>query len=213
MIIQPPVLATSADGIANATVNPTGSTAYVTVGANGATMAHYWQNGSSVATSATAYMMTIPPGGTAALQYTVAVPVWFWSPYTPALPASTVAATNTTGRNLAVVFTGGGAVSAVTVNGVTTNITQAPGMQPNVAYTQGVPLPAAATIAVTYSGTVAWSWLDPPDLTVAHSDGTVYAQANLVTQAGAAGFSPLNSLPYPVHAEAGMTGFGVGVSN
>lgn len=205
--------ATSSAGLTNTAVNTTGNTAYVTVGANGATMANYWVNAVSVATSATAFMMSVPPGGTCALQYTVAVPVWFWSECTPALPATTVAATNTTGRNLSVVFTGGGAVSAIAINGVTTNIIQAPGMQPNVAYTQGIPLPAAATIAVTYTGTVAWSWLDPLDLTVAHSDATVYAQANTVAPTGAGGYSALNTLPYAAHAEAGMAGWAAGVSN
>ena len=51
MIIQPPVPATSPAGLTNfATTNPTGNNAYVTVGANGATMANYWVNAASVAT-------------------------------------------------------------------------------------------------------------------------------------------------------------------
>ena len=213
MIIQPPVLTTSPAGTTYATTNTTGNTAYVSVGANGATMANYWVNAVSVATSATAFMMTVPPGGTCALQYTSAVPVWFWSPYTPALPASTVAAVNTTGKNLAVAFVGGGAVSAITINGVTTNIVQAPGMQPNVGYTGGTPLPAGATIVVTYTGTVCWAWLDPLDLSLPHSDANVYAQPNTVAPTGVNGFSPLNTLPYATHAEGGLPGWGVGVSN
>ncbi len=208
MIIQPAVPATSAAGLTNFVTNSTGNTVYVTVGANGATMANYWVSAVSVATSATAFMMTVPPGGTAALQYTVATPVWFWSSCTPALPSSTVAAVNTTGRNLSVVFCGGGSVSAVTVNGLTTNITQAPTMN-----SQGIPLPAGASIAVTYSGTVCWSWLDPIDLALPHSDGVVYAQPNTVAPTGTNGFSPLNTLPYAVHAATGATGYGVGVSN
>lgn len=208
MIIQPPVLATSAAGTTNATTNTTGSTAYVSVGANGATMANYWVNAVSVATSAAAFMMSVPPGGTCALQYTVAVPIWYWSPFTPALPSSTVTATNTTGKNLSVIFLGSGSVSAVSINGVTTNIVQAP-----AAYTAGIPLPAGATIAVTYSGTLVWSWLDPIDLAMPHSDGNVYAQPNLVTQAGAGGYSPLTALPYAAHAQNGMAGYGVGVAN
>lgn len=213
MITQPAVPATSPAGLTNFATNPTGNTAYVTVGANGATMANYWVNAASVATSATAYMMTVPPGGTCALQYTVAVPVWFWSECTPALPSSTGTVTNTTGRDLNVVFCGGGSVSAISINGVTTNILQAPGMQPNVGYTQGIPLPAGATITPTYSGTVAWAWLDPINLTLAHSDANVYAQPNTVAPTGVNGFSPLNTLPYAVHSEAGMTGFAAGVSN
>ena len=191
----------------NATGN-TGNTAYVSVGANGATMANYWVNAVSVATSATAYMMSVPPGGTCALQYTVATPVWFWSSYTPALPSTTVAASNTTGKNLAVVFTGGGSVSAISINGVTTNIVQAPTTNTG----GGIPLPAGATIAVTYTGTVCWSWLDPLDLTLAHSDGNVYAQPNTVAPSGAGGYSPLD-LPYAAHSEGGFAGFAVGVSN
>jgi hypothetical protein len=213
MIIQPAVPATSSAGLTNTVANPTSNNAYVTVGANGSTMANYWVNAVSVATTATAYMMTVPPGGTCALQYTVAVPVWFWSECTPALPSSTASATNTTGRNLSVVFTGGGAVSAITINGVTTNITQAPGMQPAVGYTQGIPLPAGASIAVTYSGTVAWAWLDPLSLVVPNSDGVVYAQPNTVAPTGPGGYSALNTLPYPVHSGASAAGFCAAVSN
>jgi hypothetical protein len=213
MIIQPAVPATSPAGLTNTATNTTGNTAYVSVGANGATMANYWVNAVSVATTATAYMMTVPPGGTCALQYTVAVPVWFWSAMTPALPASPATVTNTTGRNLSVAFLGGGAVSAVTVNGVTTNITQAPNMQPAAATTGGTPLPAGATIVVTYTGTVAWAWLDVLDLSGANSDGTVYSQSNTVTDAGAGGYSALNTLPYAVHNGMSMAGFGAGVSN
>jgi len=208
MIIQPAVPATSPAGLTNTAVNPTSNTAYVTVGANGATMANYWVNAVSVATSATAYMMTVPPGGTCALQYSGGTPVWFWSECTPALPASTVAATNTTGRDLSVVFCGGGSVSAISINGVTTNIVQAPAMN-----SQGIPLPAGASIAVTYTGVVTWSWLDPIDLTLAHSDGVVYAQPNLVAASGAGGYSPLNTLPYAVHNGASAAGFCAGVSN
>jgi hypothetical protein len=213
MIIQPAVPATSAAGLTNTVVNPTSNTAYVTVGANGATMANYWVSAASVATTATAFMMTVPPGATCALQYTVAVPVWFWSECTPALPASTAATVNTTGRNLSVVFTGGGSVSAITINGLTTGITQAPTMQPAGSVTTGTPLPAGATIVVTYTGTVAWSWLDPIDLVLPNSDASVYAQPNTIAPTGANGFSPLNTLPYTVHTATGAPGYGVGVSN
>jgi len=214
MIIQPAVPATSPAGLTNFVANPTSNTAYVTVGANGATMANYWVNAVSVATSATAFMMAVPPGGTCALQYTVAVPVWFWSACTPALPVSTAVTVNTTGRDIDVVFTGGGSVSAITVNGLTTNITQAPGMQPNVAFTQGIPLTSGATIAVTYTGTVCWSWLDPLAMvSLGHSDATNYAASNTVAPTGANGFSPYNTLPYAPHAATGNSGFGTGVAN
>jgi len=213
MIIQPAVPATSPAGLTNTVTNTTGNTALVSVGANGATMANYWVNAVSVATTATAFMMTVPPGGTCALQYTVAVPVWLWSAITPALPASTVGIQNTTGRNLSVAFLGAGAVSAVTINGLTTGITQAPGMQPAAASTGGVPLPAGATIAVTYTGTVAWAWLDVLDLSGANSDANAYAQSNTITDAGAGGYSALNTLPYAPHSEGGLAGWGAGISN
>ena len=208
MIIQPAVPATSSAGLTNTVANPTSNNAYVTVGANGATMANYWVSAVSVATSATAFMMTVPAGATCALQYTVATPVWYWSECTPPLPASTVAAVNTTGRNLSVVFTGGGSVSAITVNGVTANIVQAPTMN-----AQGIPLPAGAAIVVTYTGTVCWSWLDPLDLSLPHSNASVYAQPNTVAPTGTNGYSPLNTLPYAVHGGMSAAGFGAAVSN
>jgi hypothetical protein len=209
MITQPAVPATSPAGLTNFATNPTGNTALVSVGANGATMANYWVNAVSVATTAAAFMMSVPPGGTCALQYTVAVPIWLWSECTPALPASTVAAVNTTGRDLSVVFLGSGSVSAVTINGLTTNIGQTP-----AAYTGATPLPAGAAIAVTYTGAVVWAWLDSlASMTLPHSDGNVYAQANTVAPTGAAGFSALNTMPYAVHAEGGLTGWAAGVSN
>jgi len=213
MLQQPAVPATSAAGLTNTVTNTTSNNALVTVGANGSTMANYWVNAVSVATSATAFMMTVPPGGTCALQYTVAVPVWFWSECTPVLPATLAGTVNTTGRNLSVVFTGGGSVSAVTINGLTTSITQAPSMQPAASVTTGIPLPAGATVAVTYTGTVCWAWLDPADLALPHSDGNVYAQPNTVAPTGAGGYSPLNTLPYAVHTATGAPGYGVGVSN
>jgi hypothetical protein len=208
MIIQPAVPATSSAGLTNTVTNPTSNTAYVSVGANGATMANYWVSAASVATSATAFMMTVPAGATCALQYTVATPVWYWSECTIALPASTVPATNNTGRDLSVVFLGGGSVSAITVNGLTTNIVQAPTMN-----SQGIPFPAGSVMAVTYTGTVCWTWLDPIDLVLAHSDAPVYAAANTVAPTGVNGYSPLNTLPYAVHAATGSSGFGVGISN
>jgi hypothetical protein len=214
MLTQPAVPATSAAGLTNTVSNTTNNTAYVSVGANGSTMANYWVNAVSVATTATAFMMAVPPNGTCALQYTAAVPVWFWSECTPAMPLTTVPVLNTTGRDLSVVFVGGGAVSAITLNGLTTNITQAPGMQPNVAFTQGIPLTCGATIAVTYTGVVAWSWLDPLSMEpLGHSDANNYASSNTVPPTGANGYSPLNTLPYAVHTATGAPGFGVGIAN
>jgi hypothetical protein len=209
MIIQPAVPATSPAGLTNFVTNPTSNTAFVSVGANGATMANYWVNAVSVATSAASFMMSVPPGGTCALQYTVATPVWYWSPYTIALPASTVAAVNNTGRDINVMFVGSGSVTAVTINGLTTNIVQAPTM-----YTGGTPLPPGASIAVTYSGSVAWAWTDPISAQVlSHSDGTVYAQMNTIAPTGAGGFNEYTELPYAQHAALAQTGLATGVAN
>jgi hypothetical protein len=209
MIIQPAVPATSPAGLTNFATNPTSNTAFVSVGSNGATMANYWVNAVSVATSAAAFMMSVPPFGTCALQYTVATPVWVWSPYTPVLPASTVATANTTGHDLNVVFLGTGSVTAVTINGLTTNIVQAPTM-----YTGGTPLPAGSVIVVTYSGSVAWSWTDQISAqTLAHSDASVYAANNTIAPTGAGGFNEYSELPWPQHATLAQTGLATVVSN
>ena len=212
MIIQPPVLATSPAGTTNATTNNTGETAYVTVAANGATMANYWVGAVSVATSAAQFTMTVPPGGTCALQYTVAVPVWLWSPYTPAIPTSGTATTNlvtnNTGKSLAVAAWGG-TTTYWYVNGTQVATTTPTSANPPLA----LPLPPGGTISVTYSAAPVWAWLDWPDLASVNSGGTVYAQPNTVAASGAGGYSPLTALPYAVHAEGGLAGLGVGVSN
>jgi hypothetical protein len=86
-------------------------------------------------------------------------------------------------------------------------------MQPAAAATGGVPLPAGATIVVTYTGTVAWAWLDSLDMSGTSSDGTAYAQSNIVPASGAGGYSSLNTLPYAPHAASGFSGWGAGISN
>lgn len=202
MLPQPDVKATSPAGTTNTVTNGSGQTAYVTVDANGATMADYWVDAVAVATSAAGYMMTVPAGSACALKYTVATPLWYWSALTPALPASTVAATNKTGRNLSVVIVAAGAtVSAVKINGATTGITQ-DGSAP-------VPLPPGATIALTYSVAIpVWAWMDPLDLVLANSNAAAYAGQNTATP-----YSPLIALPYAQHAALAQSGLGTGVSN
>ena len=75
---------------------------------------------------------------------------------TPAVPATTVAVTNTTTVDVMVYITSGGAaVSAVTLNGVAT------GMNLAVATTSSasVYLSAGSTIALTYASTApTWVW-------------------------------------------------------
>lgn len=206
MISQPAVLTTSPAGTTFATTNNSGETAYVSVGANGATMANYWVSAVSVATSAASFLCTVPAGGTIALQYTVAVPVWYWSPYTPALPLTTVPVTNNTGKNISVVFAAAGTVTVIHVNGVTTNITQDA--------SKPVALPPGATIDMTYSAAPMWAWLDYlPTAPLPNSNGSVYAQMNTQAPTGAAGYSPYNALSYPPHVGGGLANLFSGVSN
>lgn len=209
MITQPPVLTTSPAGTTFATTNGTGQTVNVSVAANGATMANYWLSAVSVATSAAQYMITVPAGGTVALQYTVAVPVWYWSVLTPALPATTVAATNTTGKDLSVVAFGG-TTTFWYVNGVQVATTTPASSAAPLA----LALPPAATISVTYSVAPVWAWMDYLDMaTLANSNGNNYAQENSVAPTGVTGYSPVNALPYAAHAQSGMPGWGVGIAN
>lgn len=209
MIQQPPVLTTSPAGTTFATTNTTGQTVNVSVSANGSTMANYWLSAVSVATSAAQYMITVPAGGTVALQYTVAVPVWYWSVLTPALPATTVAATNTTGKALAVVAFGG-TTTFWYVNGVQVATTTPASSASPLA----LALPPAATISVTYSVAPVWAWMDYLDTApLPSSNGNVYAQENLVAPTGVSGYSPLGALAYPVHSGMSMSGFGAGVAN
>lgn len=208
MIQQPPVLTTSPAGTTFTQPNNTGQTVNVSVAANGATMANYWLSAVSVATSAAQYMIAVPAGGTVALQYTVAVPVWYWSALTPALPATTVAATNTTGRNLSVVAFGG-TTTFWYVNGTQVATTTPASSASPLA----LALPPGATISVTYSVAPVWAWMDYFDLSSVNSGGNFYGQENLTAPTGVAGYSELNALPYPVHSGMSMAGFGAGVSN
>lgn len=193
MLPQPPVPA-STDTYTNAT----GQAAYVTV--IGGTVTGISVNGSTVS-SGSNYTATVPAGGTIAITYSAA-PAWYWSTLTPAVPSSAVAVPNTTGKDITVVLASG-TVTHVTVNG-TDRATSSPA---------NVMLPAGESITLTYSGAPVWAWMDFLDLAEADSLGTAYAQENLVPATGAAGYSPVNDLPYAAHEAAGMTGFGVGVAN
>ena len=212
MIQQPPVLATTADGTTNFQVNSTGQTVNVSVAANGATMANYWLSTVSVATSAAQYMVTVPAGGNIALQYTVAVPVWYWSVLTPAIPTSgtstTNLVTNATGKSLSVVAFGG-TTTHWYVNGTQVATTTPASSAAPLA----MALPPAGTISCTYSVAPVWAWMDPLDLVLPNSAASVYAQENTVAATGVTGYSPVNALPYAVHAEGGFPGFAAGVSN
>jgi hypothetical protein len=178
--------------------NTTGQTACVTV--IGGTVTSINVNGTQVAT-ATNYMATVAAGQTIAITYS-AVPAWYWSTYTPAVPSSATAAANPTGKPLYVILAGG-TVSAVSVNG-TSVATSSPA---NFA------LPAGESVTLTYSGAPVWAWLDFPWLASPPSTGTAYAQENTVPPSGVSGYSPVNDLPYAAHAEGGEPGLAVGVSN
>ena len=209
MIQQPAVPATSPAGTTNFQTNTPGQTVNVSVSANGATMANYWLNAVSQATSAAQFMMTVPAGGTVALQYTVATPVWYWSVLTPALPLTTVAATNTTGKDLSVVAFGG-TTTFWYVNGTQVATTTPASSASPLA----LALPPAATISCTYSVAPVWAWMDYLDMApLANSNGNNYAQENLVAPTGVTGYSPVAALPYAAHAEGGLAGLAVGVSN
>jgi hypothetical protein len=202
MLPQPAVPATSPAGTTNFVTNTTGQTAFVSVTANGATMANYWVNAVSVATTAAQFMMTVPAGATCALQYSVAVPVWYWSTFTPAVPSSTTPVPNNTGQDISVVLLGG-TVTHVTVNG-TDRATSSPA---------NVMVPNGQSITLTYSGAPVWAWMNFLNLDLLDSLGIAYASNNTVAASGASGYSPVNDLPYAAHSEGGLAGLGVGVAN
>lgn len=188
MLPQPAVPAST-----TAYTNSTGQSAQVTV--TGGTVTSITVNGTQVAT-ATNYTATVPAGETIAITYSAA-PAWYWSPFTPAVPASGTAAVNTTGQNLTVILASG-TVTAVTVNG-TTVAASSPA---------NVMLPAGESITLTYSAAPVWAWMNFPDLSGTASTGTAYAGSNTAT-----GYSPVNDLPYAVHTAAGESGLAVAVSN
>ena len=76
---------------------------------------------------------------------------------TPAIPATTIAVANSTTVDVIVyVLSGGGAVSAITVNGTATGaqVTGTSGISATVY------LPAGQTIALTYASTApTWTWV------------------------------------------------------
>lgn len=97
---------------------------------------------------------TLPGFGTISVVYSVA-PTWTWAaPTAPAVPASTVAATNPFTFPVPVTITGG-TVTAVVVNGVTQGATSGYFL-----------VPVGGTISITYSVAPTWSWA-----TVADSGG------------------------------------------
>lgn len=179
-------------------LNNTGQTAYVTV--IGGTVTNISVNGSTVSGGSN-YMATVPAGQTIAITYSVA-PTWYWSTFTPAVPASGTAIANPTGQDITVILASG-TTTHITVNG-TDRATTTPAF---------VMLPNGESISLTYSVAPVWAWMDYLDLPNNDSLGTAYGSGNTIPPSGVAGYDALNSLPYAVHAEAGEPGLGFGVSN
>ncbi len=193
MIQQPAVPASTV-----AVTSQSGQVAYVTV--TGGTVTEIAVNGASVATASN-FTATVPAGQAIAVTYSVA-PAWYWSPMTPAVPASGVAVVNPTGQDITVIIAAG-TVTAVTVNG--TSVATASPAQ--------IMLPAGASVTLTYSAAPVWAWLNYPAIAGADSTGNAYMQENTVPPSGVAGYSPLSAMPWPVHATAGEAGLAAGVAN
>jgi len=111
---------------------------------------------------------------------------------TPAVPASTVPATNDTGQYLNVNITGG-TLTFVFVNGAQVGTTAGN-------YT----VPPGGTISITYSVAPTWTW------TSANTSGSYlpgYAGSNSRLT------NELGDFRIPVHAEGGVTGLAALVTN
>jgi len=193
MIAQPAVPASTVT-----TTNTSGQTAFVTL--VGGTVTSVNVNTVQVATG-TSFTATVPAGGTIAVTYSV-VPVWYWSTFTPAVPASLAAVTNTTGQDITVVLAGG-TTTHIAVNG-TDRGTTTPAQ---------VMVPNGASIVLTYSVVPVWAWLNYFNLDVLDSLGTVYASNNSIAPTGVSGYNEANSLPYAQHGATGSANFATGVSN
>ena len=193
MIAQPAVPASTVT-----TVNNSGQTAFVTV--IGGTVTHITVNGTDQAT-ATNFTATVPVGGTIAITYSAA-PAWYWSTFTPAIPASGTAVANTTGQDITVVLASG-TTTHITVNGTDRGTTTP----------ANVMVPNGASITLTYSAAPVWAWMNFYNADLLDSLGTVYASNSTILATGADGFNEVNALPYAQHAATGSTGFGAGVSN
>ena len=181
--------------------NPCGQTAFVTIVGGTVSSVNVPSGGTQVAT-ATNYMATVAAGTAIGITYSVAPTGIYWSTLTPAVPASGTAVANSTGKDITVVL-GAGTVTHVNVNG-TDRATSSPA---------NVMLPAGGVITLTYSVAPVWAWMDFLDVPWLDSLGSAYAASNTVPATGVAGYSPVNALPYAVHAEGGLPGLGVGVSN
>lgn len=156
---------------------------------------------------------------------------------TPAVPATTVNATNSNNFPCLVVIAANGAtITNVSVNGSTVGTAAGTYVVPaggtiSIAYTvatptwtwtalyagvsgnpigslpQNYPVPPGCSITPYYTVAPTWSWSDPID----EDYPPGYYASN--TQAEASGWNPYTALPYAQHATLGQTGLGTGVSN
>jgi hypothetical protein len=195
MIPQPPVPASTV-----AYTNTSGQTASVTIIGGTVTSVNVPAGGTQVATGS-GFTASVAAGQTISVTYS-AVPAWYWSTFTPAVPASTVAAVNTTGQDITVVL-GAGTVTHITVNG-TDRGTTTPAQ---------VMVPNGQSITLTYSVAPVWAWMNFFNLDLLDSLGTAYATNSSIPATGVSGYSPANALPYAQHAATGSGGFGTGISN
>jgi hypothetical protein len=178
--------------------NTSGQTVAVTI--TGGTVTSINVNAVQVAT-ATNYTATVPAGQTIAITYSV-VPVWYWSTFTPAVPASLTAVANNTGQDISVILAGG-TVTHITVNG-TDRGTTTPAQ---------VMVPNGASVTLTYSAAPVWAWMNFFNLDLLDSLGGAYASNNTILATGTTGYNEANSLPYAQHGATGSANFGTGVSN
>lgn len=199
MIFTPVLPATATD-----LVNTTGQTMFITLVGGTTTSIKVGAPGSTVQVATTTpATVTVLPGQAINITYSVVPTAWYWSPYTPAVPATTVAAVNTTGQTLCVVLAGG-TTTVIAVNGVTVGTTTP----------AQVALPPGGSIAVTYSAAPVWAWINPGVwLANAPSSGSYYSGNNTVVPSGPGGYSMTDELAYAQHAEGGLAGLGTGVSN
>ena len=196
-MISQPALPSSPATIANTS----GQSAQVTIIGGTVTSVNVPAGGTQVAT-ATNFTATVPAGSTIGITYSGTPTAIYWSTLTPTVPLSGTPVANTTGQDISVILAAG-TTTHITVNG-TDRGTTTPAQ---------VMLPAGQSITLTYSIAPVWAWMNFPDLVEADSLGTAYAQPNTVAASGGTGYSPLNALPYAVHAEGGEPGLGAGVSN
>lgn len=195
MIPQPAVPASTV-----AATNTSNQTAFVTVVGGTVTSVNVPAGGTQVSTGSN-FTATVAAGQTISVTYSAA-PTWYWSTFTPAVPASTVAAVNTTGQDITVVLAGG-TTTHITVNGTDRGTTTP----------ANVMVPNGQSITLTYSAAPAWAWMNFLNLDLLDSLGTAYATNCAIPATGVSGYSEANALPYAQHAATGATGFGTGIAN